>query len=351
MANFEFKEGTPARQGFYMVQTKSGQKVIGEWREFDKAEGKRWWTYTSDDPTVQKTRVALADVVRFAKVGESQVTAFLTRERTREERIEGSYHFYVKNRSATPAVRMPVPEQRRLVVGQEVSIDHLRNPVVVALHDDGEVVTVEHRSTKVVHGIELDLGPEFSTRYWLEVLPKVETLVDPLPQDIERSTRLTQSFHGTMLNLLVKRMYQEGVYDNPEYQRGYVWTSEDEQMYLDSLFSNRDVGRFIFVIENNPCRISLLDGKQRMHTLLRLQASLIPYRGVYWHQMTWERRHNAFQRVVQFADLEAEKFKKSELLRIFLDVNIGGVPQTREHVTNVQSLLEAELAKEAAAVK
>lgn len=347
MAIDKFSTGNPTRQGFYKVRMGKAAPLIAEWREYDKKEGKRWWTYTSADPTVEKIRVGLGDVVTgYAKVDESEVEKFLQRERTREEKIEDSVAQLRKNQEMYHEFKVEIPPSRQLKIGQDVVMGHLTDVKVAALHDDGQIVTIESRRIETKHGQTVDHGISFASHLWLNVMPKVA----PVAQGLAKSAVFsTQTHFNTPVHILVRRMYSEGVSDSPEYQRKYVWTLDDKNRFLESVFAGRHLGSFLFIKESHPKADVLFDGKQRMHTLLELVSSVLPYKGVYWHEMDPSDRQTALNRSVQFAELDAKIYSKADLLEIFLEVNAAGVPQTEEHLEHVRGLLAAERAKEAAA--
>ena len=343
MAFDQFKEGTPSRQGFYNVRTEKCRTLIAEWRDYEN-EGKRWWAYVSSDPTVEKTRAPLTGVLGFAKVDDAEVEKFLRRERTRAEKIEDSVERFRKNQELYARFKREIPSNRQLQVGQDVVMGNITEAKVAALHDDGQIVTLEHRRTETKHGQVIDHGIAFASHPWLNVLPKVVPVATGLCKSPVFST---QAHFNTPVSVLVRRMYTEGVSDSPEYQRKYVWTLDDKERFLESVFTGRHLGSFLFIKEKHPNPDVLFDGKQRMNTLLELISSVLPYKGVYWHEMEHADRHSALNRSVQFAELDAAVYSKADLLEIFLEVNAAGVPQTEEHLATVRAMLEVERAKEA----
>jgi hypothetical protein len=80
----------PKRQGFYEVTLDDGTECIAEWREQDKKDGKQWWRYVSDDPTVEKTPVLLTSVKAWRPALKEQIEQALKRELTKAERIEAA---------------------------------------------------------------------------------------------------------------------------------------------------------------------------------------------------------------------------------------------------------------------
>lgn len=342
----EMKTGKPARQGFYKARKANGDVVIAEWREHEPAVGKAWWTYVTHDPTVAKVRVPLADVVGYYKVEEAEVKRFLQRAPTRDEKIAAAYASYHHHNSIYPFVPRAIPANRQLKVGQEVLVGRLEDAVVAGLYEDGGVVVIEHTEKKS-RAVEKAYRT-FGAWHWMGVLPKEPPKAEGLAFTPAYSV---QTYLSSPIGTLIRRMYLEGVKDNPDYQRGYAWTDEDKARYLDTLFAGRPLGTFIFVKRRGGQPDELLDGKQRITTLLELVMSILPYRGVYWHEMTEDDRNTVMNRSAQYADLDDEQYTQADFYEIFLSVNAAGVPQTEEHLDSVRAKLAAAREAEAAALK
>jgi ribosomal protein L21 len=139
-------QNNPNRQGFYTAHLVDGSKCVAEWKELAKGQGKQWWVYTSEDPTVEKKPTPLKNVVSFTKVSQAEVAEALRREPTVAEKISKSYEEtyaqFLRHNSAPP----PFPERRRLYLGDEVFVGALQDAKVVALHEGGRVVTVQYKN-------------------------------------------------------------------------------------------------------------------------------------------------------------------------------------------------------------
>jgi hypothetical protein len=284
-------------------------------------------------------------VEAYVKIDEAAVTAALKRTPTREERIAASLALYYESKDGLAPYWSGVPPSRLLQVGQAVTVGNLREARVASVHEDGQILTIEHRTFKNQSDKEMDWGTSFGTWYWLDVLPIVATPATTLSKT---PAFTSQSYFNTQLEHLIKRVYRDGVSDAPAYQREYVWTLADKELLLEALFNGRPIGRFIFVKEKYPNADILFDGKQRMNTLLELVSSKLPYKGVFWHEMAPSDRQAVLGRSVQFAELDVEQYSKADLLDIFLEVNAAGVPQTQAHLEKVRAMRDAERAKEAA---
>jgi hypothetical protein len=73
------------------------------------------------------------------------------------------------------------------------------------------------------------------------------------------------------LDGLVHMFYSFGINMDPDYQRGLVWTLEDKQALIESIFDDVDIGKFVFAqrpFEANAPGYEIIDGKQRLSALI-----------------------------------------------------------------------------------
>ena len=333
----------PAQQGFYWTaETDTGAgSSLAEYRQLTPAAGKQWWAYASADPTIEKTRELVADAIYYAKATTAEVSAALKREFTLAEKIDEAYKNYLGfNRISSWADSAP-PASRQLNIGDALEVGNLDECVVIGLRDAGRVVVFQFKTlssndrTKIVPPIS------YSAMHWTQVLPSRG-----------RSTSLTlkpviDNYITTSLDSIIHESIR-GLDVAPDYQRGYVWSDDDEQRLLDSVVQGRELGRFILVERAYPNRPYVLDGKQRLNCLTRFIKSELAWRGIYWHELDRLDRGAIEGRFIQVARLKEVNHSRADFLRIFLEVNAGGVPQTVEHLASVQQLLDAELAKDLA---
>jgi hypothetical protein len=343
MAKTSATAAQPARQGFYRVTLEDDSELIAEWREHTKEAGKRWWQYVSDDPTVAKTPVPLDGVVEFTPADKKAVEQLLRRQLTNHEKIEAAYASFMSTESLNHRTPCLVPPGRQVGVGDALEVGLLRDVTAVALRDAGQVVIFSFRDVNHNYGNPQDLGIKYRAAHWTEVLIKRHVREDTLTLN----SRMFNAYRSSTLDSVINRMLR-GVDDAPDYQRGYAWSEKDKEMYLDSVFEGRELGRFIFIRRGYPLRDQVLDGKQRLNCLYEFVTSRLAYRGVYWHELSPRDRDRIENRSVQFAELHQDEFKRADFLQIFLEVNAAGVPQTEEHLAYVRSLLDAERAKESA---
>jgi hypothetical protein len=335
----------PARQGFYNVTQADGTKTIAEWREHGKNTGKRWHVYVSDDPTIEKTPVVLevakSPVVAYTPASKAEVEALLKRELTVDEQIESAYQSFLRHGDLDERYVCDIPPSRQVRVGDPIVYGNLDECRVVAVKDDGTIVVFSHHVIERKHGVERDLGTDYRAVYWNEVLPVIQGTTA-----FARQSRLYGAYANSTLKSVISRALRS-LDDSPEYQRDYVWTAKEKEMFLDSIFAGRELGRFIFIRREYPHIDQVLDGKQRINCIREFVTSRLAYRGMYWHELSHKDRQLFEGRSIQYADLPEERFSHADFMEIFLEVNIAGVPQSEEHLEHVKGLLAKERAKEA----
>lgn len=332
-------EGAP-RQGFYRVKTADNVELIAEWRARDKKHAKTWWQHVSVGPTQDKVPTPLEGVCFFANVSKSAVTEHLKRQPTAEEQIERAFQGYAQGQKLYHPFVREIPEARRLHIGDKVKVGALKDAVVADLRNDRQVVVISYRNINSNYGRPIDNGTAHLALHWLEVLKRHE--VEPASMVVD--SVLYDSFRTSSLDSLMNKVMR-GLNDSPDYQRGYSWTDADKQRYLESVITGRDIGRFIFVVRQYPQPDETLDGKQRLSCLMDFMAGALAYNGVFWHELSERDRNLVENRSVQFAEVDGKRFGRAHLLKMFLEVNCAGVPQSEEHLEHVKGLLADELKK------
>lgn len=138
------------------------------------------------------------------------------------------------------------------------------------------------------------------------------------------------------------------------YQRDFVWTLEQKQMLIESIYQGIDCGK-ILVRKRSYTELEqmhakgerelyfndIVDGKQRIHTLIEFIKDEFPdVNGMYYSDLATtaqnEITNNQF-----FSYAEMPEFSKDEMvLKQLLRLNFTGVPQSKEHIEYVKSLLK-----------
>ena len=168
----------------------------------------------------------------------------------------------------------------RFTVGDKVQVGHLLNCVVDEILEDGHMYLIRS-------------GPNsdnYSCCAWTNVRP----LDDDKDTQFAKRDSVLSRMHYSDRNVysLLNYHYLFGVDFNPDYQRGSVWDEEDREKLLDSIFAGREIGRFVFKqlpfirANDDGNYYEIVDGKQRMLTLLAFYENRFPYKGVFYNDLS-----------------------------------------------------------------
>jgi hypothetical protein len=231
------------------------------------------------------------------------------------------------------------PPSRTFQIGDKIS-GYLTDAFVCDIIDDGRIIIIEH--TALADRTKEPIGQKWQARWWFDVFP-----ADTYEGTTQKRRRAWNSYVNSSVDMLMSDACNQRFRDNPDYQRGYVWTPDDKLRFIDSIFKGRELGRFIFVEFPSPdYETEVLDGKQRIDAIREFVTAKFRYEGKYYHQYNLYDRNIFEGQSIQYAKLDGSSFKRSELLQIFLEVNAAGVPQSQEHLDKVQKLYEEALAEE-----
>lgn len=253
-----------------------------------------------------------------------------------EQLITRSFSNY-ENSKLWVSKKFDIPKDRLLTVGQEVVYGNHKGSVVLAVHNEGQAITIKFTRTARDESRE-----EIDTIHWMSLFPK--KLIEKTELfNVPSYRRVIAS--NSSIGSLARSVWEQGMNDHPDYQRGYVWTPEDEYRFLESVFSGRNLGAFVILNKKYPEPYEVFDGKQRLNAFNKLTSGQISYKGYFWHQMSGLDRYQAEDRSVLITILEGDQFSHTELLQMFMELNYSGVPQTQDHLSHVRELLEKELEK------
>lgn len=264
-------------------------------------------------------------------------------ELTRDEKIAAAFKRKIADYNIRddedPTSIIPVPpEHTRLKVGDLVEVGNLRDVEVVAVSDNHKLVVVEYTSVSNNYGNPIVIRGVIGCWPWYEVIKLADiTQTDFSKRNLFGMDRYSSSH---LSGLLSKALYF-GTDVNPDYQRGYVWSEEDETRLIDALFAGRDIGKFVFIKYPYPRNDDVLDGKQRLNTIVRFITNQFKYKGLYWNQIGKYDRSTFEDRIIQYVELDGKNLTEVDKLEIFLSVNAAGVPQSEEHLTAIRAKLAA----------
>lgn len=134
---------------------------------------------------------------------------------------------------------------------------------------------------------------------------------------------------------------------DPDFQRGHVWTEQQQIRYVEFVLKGGNSSRVIYW--NHPGWMGnwkgdmvLVDGKQRLSAVLRFLHNELPAFGHLRTEYTDHLRitHTEFRMNVNNLKTRAE------VLQWYLDLNAGGVVHTDAELNKVRMFLDIEKQKE-----
>ena len=177
--------------------------------------------------------------------------------------------------------------------------------------------------------------------------------------DIKQETKEGNWECSYSLSRLVKNIsdFEQGIDTliplqmNPDFQRGHVWSEEQQEKYIETLLRNgAKNARTIYL--NCPSWNSVsdfsdkyndfvcVDGLQRYTAIKKFVNDELKVFGYYFHEFEdWK----IFSRKTSIIKLNINDLKtKKEVLQWYLEMNSNGTPHSKEEIDKVKAMLEEE---------
>lgn len=229
----------------------------------------------------------------------------------------------------------------RMDVGDWVFYGNIKNPKIVEVMEDGLGYVIEYED-KDNH------APVRQAVAWFQIRPT--GLVSTASFTIKDDIRIT-NYNISIESLINKHlsfaggMLLGGIDFYPKYQRDYVWTDAERDALLESIFTGADIGkvtvRLLDRLERLESGLSyeVIDGKQRMLTIIDFYLNKFPYRGVYFNGLSFLDRHTFLEHPISWGEIS--DLSKKDTLRLFLLLNRGGKTTSDEVIEKARTLLMA----------
>ena len=276
---------------------------------------------------------------------------------TKEELIEAAEKHWMLDRAAVNVQPKPT---RFFEVGEDAIVGHLKNVKIEKVLYGGMAYVYSSLWTDREN-------PEgyikYQSNWWFDVHK-----TDSRPEGVPRLMGQHRIFAASVADIesLLHHMNAGGLVVDPKYQRGYVWTEENKDALIESIFEHLDIGAFLLVrhhaylhegdntlvtyltldgqeISVPRCEdytVAIVDGQQRLTTIVNFVQNRRPYKGIYFSQMHWRDQIEFMNKSVAFRIINEEQTNEKEILRMFLQSN-RGVPQSPEHIAKVQAMYDA----------
>lgn len=221
-------------------------------------------------------------------------------------------------------------------IGDRVIYGALKESIVDYISDDKKVYGLRCIATDNNYGNPYDYQT-YRICGWHEIRPITHGTTNFGSNQDVRINFINSEIHN-----LIHKYYSFGVNMNPDYQRDYVWELSDKQLLIDSIFNNIDIGKFTFVHldykkwDETGCGYEILDGKQRLSTIIEFYENRFPYKGVYYNDLSGrDKRIFKNHSIVQG---EVSETERKDVLKYFLMLNRTGKVMDQKHLDNVEQM-------------
>lgn len=223
-------------------------------------------------------------------------------------------------------------------VGDEVRYGALKQCVIDEILYDGKVYGMKCIGTDNNYGKPIEFET-YRVAAWNEIRP-----LSVGNTNFSKNQRVMLYFNQSTIEHLLFDYHNFGIEMDPDYQRGYVWSDDDKEALLDSIFNNIDIGKFVLVrlegedYERNKMSYEILDGKQRLNTIVEFYENRLSYKGVYYNDLSLEDRYYFKNHHISLAEIDT--CDKKTILTHFLMLNQTGRSMDKEHLDKVKAMYD-----------
>lgn len=150
------------------------------------------------------------------------------------------------------------------------------------------------------------------------------------------------------LNKTISEYQKQGLQLNPDFQRGHVWTKEQQALYCEYFLKSGLSGRIIYLNDpnwsnNNTTEYTdfvCVDGLQRLTALMSFMNNKLPVFGSLLSGFDGKirtcRAHNNLK--ININSLQTKK----EVLEWYVQMNTGGTLHTNNEIQKVQDMIKEQ---------
>jgi hypothetical protein len=224
-------------------------------------------------------------------------------------------------------------------VGEQVKFGNWTNSFVKEVLDNGKIYLISHFVVAKKDNADIEVK-DYVPWHRLAVYMTPEEISKTKKLSFREEVRITHS--NSVINSLIYKYY-DGCDMSPEYQRGLVWDLNDKISLMDSIFNNVDIGKFTLIelpFSHSGPSYEILDGKQRLSTIIEFFESRFEYKGLKFSQMHPRDRHHFEDYPILYAQSSGLTF--AQKCNYFLKLNTTGKPQDPKHLEKVKALAKTE---------
>lgn len=158
-----------------------------------------------------------------------------------------------------------------------------------------------------------------------------------------RLSRNGECFYGLRNTQHAIELYDVDM--NPDFQRGVVWTLEQQENFVGHMLEGGDTSAIILNERGTSLRFEVVDGLQRLTACLKWSKDEIGGRLSDGRLIWLNQLDDVSSRTVGMAvglRYALCKLTRAEVLAYYIKVNRGGTVHTTEEINKVKALLEQE---------
>jgi len=126
----------------------------------------------------------------------------------------------------------------------------------------------------------------------------------------------------------------------PEYQRDFVWSDEQKELLIDSIFRSIPIGNIFLNERRGSPTYEVVDGQQRLTTIFKFLNDEFTYQGVLHSELPEEHQRRIDQYVIQTYITKYSKV--SDIIRLYYRLNWAGTEHTVDEMLEIEKRSKEE---------
>lgn len=222
-------------------------------------------------------------------------------------------------------------------IGEKVQYGALKEAIVEEILYDEKVYVLKCIVTNHNYGKPYDYET-YRVCAWHDIRPIIN-----MDTHFMKENDIKLRFENSTISGLLNYYYHFGIDMNPEYQRNYVWNGKDKEYLLESIFENIDIGKFVLIDLDDEYwtrgySYEILDGKQRLNTIIEFYENRFPYKGKYYNDLSNKDKQKIKSHNISLAKME--HMDKNTIMKYFVSLNKKGRVMDMEHIKKIEKMIE-----------
>lgn len=223
-------------------------------------------------------------------------------------------------------------------VGEEVQYGNLKNCIIKEVLYDGKAYGFTGKAISNNYGHPYTYQT-YKVAPWMDIRPLSSANTSFASNQLGKLI-----FQNSTLENLLHLYYYMGIDMQPGHHREYDWDENHKELLIDSVFHNIEIGKIalhhLSEEERQKRHVSyeVIDGKQRLITLVDFYENKFQYNGKYYNELSWMDKRVFKNYSIDIATVGG--INKKTVLKYFLMLNRTGRNVNKEHFEKIKKLLE-----------